>query len=240
MDSAPKAKRRPSLIGRALHRIAVFLVAMCIGVAGTLAWQSPASDLAKQRAANWAQQQGWTTASRILASKTDRAVEQPSPPAQGTAPQTLPRAAGAMPIASSGSSHDVQQFEAMARDLVAVRQSVEQLATEQRQLAPDQRQMAADQKQLAARQEQMAADLKQLTTRQAEMAADQKQLTTRQGEMAANQKQLTAGQEQMAADLKHEFAADQERAAREIFKLQTAVESIQRRRPAHPRHGTRG
>ena len=227
MDSASKAEDRPSLIGRALHRVAVFLVAMCIGVAGILAWQSPGSDPARQRMANWAQQQGWTAAARILAPKTDKAAEQPSPPAppaQVSTRETLPQAAGAAAIAPASSSHEVQQLEVMARELAAVRQNVEQLARDQKQLAPDQRQMAVDQKQLAA-QEQIAADLKQLTTRQEEMAADQKQ--------------LAASREQMATDLKHDLAAGQERVAREIAELQTAVRSMQNRISAPRRHPRR-
>jgi hypothetical protein len=216
MDSAPKAKKRRSLFGEALHRIAIFLVAMCIGVAGTLAWQSPGSAPTKQRMANWAQQQGWTAVASFVAPKADKTVEQPSPPAQGAAREEPPRAASAAPIPPASSSHEVQQLEALARDLAGVRQNIEQLTTDQQQLAPGQRQMAADQKQLGARQEQMATDLKQLAARLEETAADQKRLAARQ--------------EQTATDLKDRIAAGQEQVAREMTTLQTAVQGIQRRR----------
>jgi DNA repair exonuclease SbcCD ATPase subunit len=223
MNSASKANDRP-LIGRALHRVAVFLVAIGIGIAGTLAWQSPGSDPSKQKMANWAHQQGWELPQKVLSPTTDNAAGQPSPAAQGPIREVPPpRQAAATPVAPGTPTHQAQQLEAMARDLAAVRQNVEQLTRDQKQLAPDQRQMAADQKQLAARQEQMAADQKQLTTRQEQMAADQKQLAASQG--------------QMTTDLRHDLAAGQEQVARQITELQTAVQNIQNRLSTPPARG---
>jgi DNA repair exonuclease SbcCD ATPase subunit len=214
MDSASKAEDRTARIGRVLHRGAVFLVAIGIGIAGTLAWQGPGSDPTKQKTANWARQQGGESPAKVLSSTTDNAAGQPSPAAQGPVREVPPsRQAAVTPVGPGAPTHQVQQLEAMTRDLAAVRQNVEQLARDQKQLAPDQRQMAADQKQLAARQEQMAAD--------------QKQLTTRQEQMAADQKQLAASQEQMKVDLRHDLAAGQEQVAHQITELQAAVQKIQ-------------
>jgi uncharacterized phage infection (PIP) family protein YhgE len=200
MGSAQNPNNRRSLIGRALHRMAIFLVAICIGITGTLAWQSPGSDTWKQNIANWARQQGWTSAAKILSPRTDKASEQPNPPAQGSTREAVPpRAAAATPITPANPTSEVQQLEAIARDLASMRQNVEQLAADQKQLAADQKQMTTGQKQLTDSQEQMAAD----------------------------QKQLAAHQEQMAADLKHELASAQEHAARDIADLQSAVKNIQ-------------
>jgi hypothetical protein len=161
-DPEKPSSRRPSLIGRALRRVAVFLVAICIGIAGTLAWQSPVSDPAKQQLASWARQQGWQSTSKTLAPETEKAVEQPSPPSQGPVRELPPpRPAAGTPVVAGAPTHEVlQQLEVIGRDLAAVRQNLEQLARDQKQLAPDQGQTAADLKQFAARQEQIAADLR--------------------------------------------------------------------------------
>jgi hypothetical protein len=202
MNSASEANDPPSLIGRALHRMAVFLVAICIGIAGTLAWQSPGNDSAKQKMANWTRLQGWMSSAKSLAPGTDKAVEQPNPPAQGSSRDAPPpRAGAATSIAPAIASEEVQQLEAMAtRYLAVVRQNVEQLMTDQKQLAADQMQIAADQKQLATDQKQMVADQKQVAARQEQMGADQKQVAARQEQMA-----------------------------RDIADLQTAMQNIQNR-----------
>jgi hypothetical protein len=189
MDSTLDTSDEPSPIGRALHRMATYLVAIAIGVAATLAWQSH-GDAAKRMMADWAREQGWEQAAKILSPRTENAVAQPTTPAQGSAPQTPPaQAAAATPVAPSSPAPEVQQLEAMAHDLAAVRQNVEQLTADQKQLAADQKQMAADQRQLVTDQKQLAAD---------------------QNQMAAEQKQLTAGQEQMAREITKLQTAEQE------------------------------
>jgi hypothetical protein len=75
------------------------------------------------------------------------AVEQPSPPAvQASAPQAASAQAGAVASTASETaaataptipSPELQQLETMAHDLAAVRQSVEQLAAGQEQMARD-------------------------------------------------------------------------------------------------------
>ena len=104
-----------------------YLVAICIGIAGTLAWQSygeatkqiiatTAPELgwspeAKQTIASWVQQLGWT--------KSPAGSEKQGAPVAQTAPTTP--------------SLDPEKVEQMAQNLVAVRETVEQLAAGQDQ-----------------------------------------------------------------------------------------------------------
>jgi hypothetical protein len=127
-----KALPTPKRARRAFTR---YLLAIGIGVAATLAWQSygetakqiiarrapqlGSSPEAKQMIASWVRQLGWTPT-----------APQPAPVAQ-TAPGTAARMASAAP------SLDLQQVQQMAQDLVKVRQAVGQLATSQDQMAGD-------------------------------------------------------------------------------------------------------
>jgi len=104
-----------------------YLVAICIGIAGTLAWQSygeatkqiiatTAPELgwspeAKQMIASWVQQLGWT--------KSPAGSEKQGAPVAQTAPTT--------------SFLDPEKVQQMAQNLVAVREAVEQLAAGQDQ-----------------------------------------------------------------------------------------------------------
>lgn len=145
-DSLPADRHAPSR--RTPRSLARFLVAAAVGVAATLAWQSYGGT-ARQMIANAAPQLDWL----LLPAATDApsghaiAVEQPSPPAvEGSTPQaasaqsgpvasTAPETAGS--TAPTAPSLEMQQLETMAHDLAAVRQSVEQLAAGQEQLARD-------------------------------------------------------------------------------------------------------
>jgi hypothetical protein len=136
-----RTKRRSS------RGFARFLVAICIGVAGTLAWQSygqaakqmlaaKAPELgwspeSKQMIANWVEQLGWTKP-RADAEKT---VVHPSvPEAQvATVPQTVPAAVA--PQAPATPPIDPEQVRQIAVDLTALRQTVEQIAAGQDQMA---------------------------------------------------------------------------------------------------------
>ena len=120
----------------------------CIGVAATLAWQSYGGT-AKQMIANSAPQLSWLLSLPAMNPPSGReiAVEQPSPPAvQASAPQAASAQAGAVAPAVSETaastaptarSPELRQLETMAHDLAAVRQSVEQLAAGQEQMARD-------------------------------------------------------------------------------------------------------
>jgi hypothetical protein len=148
VNSNPLPTDRPSLGRRTSRNLARFLVTACIGVAATLAWQSYGGT-AKQMIANSAPQLSWLLSLPAMNPPSGReiAVEQPSPPAvQASAPQAASAQAGAVaptasePAASTAPtapSPDLQQLATMAHDLAAVRQSVEQLAAGQEQMARD-------------------------------------------------------------------------------------------------------
>src|SRR5262245_54560108 len=157
LSDTPSGGRRA---WRALFR---FVIAAFIGGACILAWQSY-GEAAKQKLASWAAQLGWMQLLPGL--KPSGAVVQESPPdsAQAaSAAQTAPdvaapnapavqefspdsaqaasdarTASDVAPIAPAVPSPEVQQqLEAMARDLAALRQSVNQLAVGQEQMTRD-------------------------------------------------------------------------------------------------------
>lgn len=108
-----------------------YLVAICIGVAGTLAWQSY-GDAAKQVIATRAPELGWSPqAKEMIASWT---VGWTKPP---TSPEKLAPEAVASSKAPSVPAIDSAQIQQTAQNLAAVRQTVEQLAGGQEQTARD-------------------------------------------------------------------------------------------------------
>jgi hypothetical protein len=136
-----------------------YLLAICIGVAVTLAWQSygeaakqmfaaKAPELGwspetKQMIANWVGQFGWTkspatsekTAVRTSATETPQAA-----PVAQTAPGNV------TPKAPAAPSIDPEQVHQIAMDLTALRQTVEQIAAGQNQMAREVNKLqAADQ-----------------------------------------------------------------------------------------------
>jgi len=120
-------KRRGS---RGSPGFARYLVAICIGVAATLAWQSYGEELGwspevKQMIAGWVQQVGWT---KPGAGPVRTAVSVPETQV-ATVVQTLP--AAVVPKAPTASSIDPEQI---ALDLGALRQTVDQLAAGQDQM----------------------------------------------------------------------------------------------------------
>jgi hypothetical protein len=139
-----------SSLGRRISRgLARFLVAACVGVAATLAWQSYGGT-AKQMIANSNPQLNWLLAwlpATNPPSDREIAAAQPSPPAvQTSEPQVASAQVG--DVASTASettastaptapSPELQQLEIMVHDLAAVRESVEQLAAGQEQIARD-------------------------------------------------------------------------------------------------------
>lgn len=126
---------------RASRAFVRYIVAICIGVAGTLAWQSYGdatkqiiatrapelgwSPEAKQKIANWVQQLGWT--------KPPAGPESAATPAAQVAPETVvekvaPKAPAVPPL-------DAEQVQQMALGLAALQQTVEQIAGGQDQIA---------------------------------------------------------------------------------------------------------
>jgi hypothetical protein len=149
LNNAPSPTDRPSLSRRTSRSLARFLVMACVGAAATLAWQSYGGTV-KQMIANLAPQLSWLLLSLPATnppSGREIAVEQASPPAvQASAPQAASAQAGAVASTASETaastaptapSPELQQLETMAHDLAAVRQSVEQLAAGQEQMARD-------------------------------------------------------------------------------------------------------
>ena len=103
-----------------------YLVAICIGVAATLAWQSY-GDAAKQIIATRAPELGWSPdAKQMIASWT---LGWTKPPA-GSEKQALPVAQ----IAPSAPSIDAEKIQQLTQSLAVLRQTVEQLAAGQDQM----------------------------------------------------------------------------------------------------------
>ena len=132
---------------RASRAFVRYLIAICIGVAATLAWQSYGeavkqivatrapelgwSPEVKQMIASWVQQLGWT---KPLAGPEIPAVR-PSvaeTPQAATVAQIAPEMIA--PKAPAAPSLDPEQMHQMALDLAALRQTVEQLGAGQVQM----------------------------------------------------------------------------------------------------------
>jgi hypothetical protein len=131
---------------RALRRFASYLVAICIGVAGTFAWQSYGeatkqiiatrapelgwSPEVKQTIASWAQQLGWKPLvdPEITAVRLSVPEQHASLIAQTVQDTVAPKA----PVAAS---LDPEQLQQITGSMTALRQTVEQLAAGQDQMA---------------------------------------------------------------------------------------------------------
>jgi hypothetical protein len=120
----PLPPPRRSLGRRALRRSVRFLITLGIGIVGTLAWQAYGDDAREMLAMAYPAQLGWIAPQAASAAA-----------AAQSAPATLAAAASAAP------SPDQQQLNSLSLNLAAVRQSVEQLAT---QVASAQQQMSGD------------------------------------------------------------------------------------------------
>jgi hypothetical protein len=158
LEKESQTKRAPeSLTRRRASRAFVrYLVAICIGVAGTLAWQSYGeatkqiiatrapelgwSPEAREMIASWVQRLGWTkpVSGPENAAVRPAVLETPqAAPAAQTAPQTVaPKA----PVAV-----DPEQVQQITQSLAALRQTVDQIAAAQDQIAREiKRVLAAD------------------------------------------------------------------------------------------------
>jgi hypothetical protein len=90
-----------------------FLITFGIGVGATLAWQSY-GDVAREMLASWSPVLHW--------------VAPPAAPIVQVADQVIP-------VAPAAPSPDVQQLKSISLDLAAVRQSMDQLAAQNQQMA---------------------------------------------------------------------------------------------------------
>jgi hypothetical protein len=124
---------RPSLVRQASRAVVRFLIAVFIGVAATLAWQSY-GDEAKQMLASGSPQH----ASALFLQPTTPAADAAPQPSSPPMPQAAVDAPGPAPVAvvAAGATPgpDPQQIEAITRDLATVRQMVEQLAAGQERI----------------------------------------------------------------------------------------------------------
>jgi hypothetical protein len=121
-----------------------YLLAICIGAAATLAWQSygeaakqmfaaKAPELGwspetKRVIANWVEQLGWTKPPATSAVRPSALETPQAAPVAQTAPENV------TPKAPAAPSIDPEQVHRMAMDLTALRQTVEQLAASQDQM----------------------------------------------------------------------------------------------------------
>jgi hypothetical protein len=136
---------RPSRSRPASGGFARYLLAICIGVVATLVWQSYAEAIkqiiatrapefswspeTKQMIASAMQQLGWT---KLPASPENRPAGAETPQAASVA-QTTPETVAAK--APADQTVNLEQVQQLARNLSALRQTVEQLAAGQDQMA---------------------------------------------------------------------------------------------------------
>ena len=107
------ANAKRSIARRVFGAVARFFFAVLLGVGATLAWQS-CGDQAESRRRAWAPSLGWL----------------------------LPVSTAAAPMAAATVPDLVEQLKPISLDLVIVRRSLEQIATNQDQLAAKQEQVA--------------------------------------------------------------------------------------------------
>ncbi len=152
MDEPPPPPQR-SLGRRALRRSVRFLITLGIGIVGTLAWQAYGDDARQMMAIAYPVQLGWIAPQAA-----------PDAAAAQSAPATLASAAPAAP------SVDQQQLNALSLNLAAMRQSVDQLAT---QVASAQQQMSGDIARLQASERDILTKIATPPPRPAPVAARQ-------------------------------------------------------------------
>src|ERR1051326_4029141 len=128
----PLLPARPSFGKRAARAFIRYLIACCLGVGGTLAWQSY-GDAAKQTIATWGAEHGLPTAWLSNGEGTNA-----NPPR----PERMQAVAAAHALGRpDGSASDLQQLKTMtlglAATLTTMRERIEQLAGGQAQTASD-------------------------------------------------------------------------------------------------------
>jgi hypothetical protein len=139
---------RPSRVRRARQAFTRYLIAICIGVAATLAWQSY-GDTIKQTVATRAPELGWSpevqqliaTSVQQLGWSKPAGLEGGAPPtaaAEPAQPASVAQAADSAASKPSASpSPTLEQVQQIASDLAAMKQAVEQLSSNQNQMEQD-------------------------------------------------------------------------------------------------------
>ena len=139
----------PVRIRSASRGLARYMLAICIGVAATLAWQSYGqkakriiatkvpelgwSPETKQTIANWVDQLGWTK----LPTTSDAAARPSLPETAQAATVAQTASDKAVPKVPIGASIDPQQIQQIVRDIAGLRQSVEQVVDSQTKMAAE-------------------------------------------------------------------------------------------------------
>jgi hypothetical protein len=119
---------------RGSRGFARYLVAICIGVAAALAWQSY-GEAAKQMIATSAPELGWSSEAKQMIASWVQQLGWTKPPA-GSEKQAAPVAQTAVaPNAPAAPAFDPEKIQQMAWDLATLRQTVEQLAAGQTQVS---------------------------------------------------------------------------------------------------------
>ena len=131
------ASYRPSFGGRTSLILANFFIGALIGVAAAFVWQVSTAKSPNDVAVAVAEKQSDFT-------PVGQVSLQDAPPQPAPVTQTAPAS-----TAPTTSPELVQQLEGMARDLVVLRRSVEELAAKQEHLVDAQEQLAAKQEQMA-------------------------------------------------------------------------------------------
>ena len=124
LTSEPPPRQQRSLGRRALRAFLRLVITLGVGVGGTLAWQAYGDEARQLMAGAYPEQLGWVA---------------PQATTTALAPQSAPAALAS--DAPATPPVDQQQLKALSLNLAAVRQSVEQLAT---QVATGQQQMSGE------------------------------------------------------------------------------------------------
>jgi hypothetical protein len=135
----------PARAKPASRSFARYMLAICIGVAATLAWQSY-GQATRQIIATSAPELGWSSeAKQTIASWVEQLSWPPASAEIATAPPSAPETAQAATVAETApapkapitASLDPQQVQQLALDVAAVRQSVEQIVASQTKMAAE-------------------------------------------------------------------------------------------------------
>jgi hypothetical protein len=120
---------RPSIVRRMLRSLARFSIAVLIGVGATLAWQFY-GDEAREVLSTQVPSLSWLSVSTMTLAPDRQGSTQ-----NAAVPQAVPIHQTAAPAAAAATTPESAQLEPIARDLAAMRRSLEQLAVTQEQMA---------------------------------------------------------------------------------------------------------
>jgi hypothetical protein len=120
---------RPSIVRRMLRSLARFSIAVLIGVGATLAWQSY-GDEARDMLSTQVPSLSWLSVSTMTLTRDRQGSTQ-----NVAVPQSAPVPQTVAPAAAAATAPESAQLEPIARDLAAMRHSLEQLTVTQEQMA---------------------------------------------------------------------------------------------------------